>query len=79
MRAREAYRLIVRRGGVMPAILAHHERVDHVEIVEIDSGEVVLYWDCPAERARQLVRMLREELAEMEAADFLDRWIAVSD
>jgi hypothetical protein len=79
MRAREAYRLIVRRGGVMPAILAHHERVDHVEIVAIDSGEVVLYWDCPAPRAKQLIRMLREELAEMEAADFLDRWIAVSD
>jgi hypothetical protein len=79
MRAREAYRLIVRRGGLMPAILAHHERVDHVEIVEVDSGEVILYWDCPAQRARELVRMLREELSQMDAEDFLDRWIAVSD
>jgi hypothetical protein len=63
----------------MPALIANHDRVDHVEIVEVDSGEVVLYWDCPAPRASQLVRMLREELAQMEAADFLDRWIAVSD
>lgn len=79
MRAREAYRLIVRRGGRMPALIASHDRVDHVEIVEVDSGEVVLYWDCPAPRARQLVRMLREELFEMDAEEFIDRWIAVSD
>lgn len=79
MRAREAYRLIVRRGGKMPALIASHDRVDHVEIVEVDSGEVVLYWDCPASRATQLVRMLRQELTQMEAADFLDRWIAVGD
>jgi hypothetical protein len=63
----------------MPALIASHDRVDHVEIVEVDSGEVVLYWDCPASRATQLVRMLREELTQMEAADFLDRWIAVGD
>jgi hypothetical protein len=79
MRAREAYRLIVRRGGVMPSFIASGERVDHVEIVDLHSGEVVLYWDCPAPRARQLVRMLREELVGMDAEEFIDRWIAVSD
>lgn len=79
MRAREIYRLIVRRGGLMPAIIANHDRIDHVEIVDLHSGEVVLYWDCPAPRATQLVRMLREELAQMEAEEFIDRWIAVTD
>ena len=45
MRANRAYRLIVTRGGLAPALLADASRVDHIEVVEIDSGEVVLFWD----------------------------------
>ena len=74
MRAREAYRLIVKRGGLMPALLAGPDRVDHVEVVEIDSGEVVLFWDCPPQQATRLARALREEMPRLEAAEFLDRW-----
>ena len=48
MKANRAYRLIVTRGGRAPALLADTERVDHIEVVEIDSGEVVLFWDRPA-------------------------------
>ena len=47
MRANRAYRLIVTRGGRAPALLADAGRVDHIEVVEIDGGEVVLFWDRP--------------------------------
>lgn len=77
MRAKEAYRLIVRRGGMMPALLAHHERVDHVELVEIDSGEVILFWDCAPQRAKLMTKMLREELSHLDAREFIERWSAV--
>ncbi len=77
MRAREAYRLIVRRRGLLPAMLASHDRMDHIELVDIGSGEVVLFWDCDPQRASLMARMLREELRELEAEEFIDRWRAV--
>jgi hypothetical protein len=79
MRAGKAYRLIVRRGGIVPAFLADTTRVDHIEIVDIDSGEVVLFWDCPPQRASKLARDLRAELAGLEASEFLARWSTVDD
>ena len=45
MRAKARYRLVVRREGRAPAVLAAPERVDHVEIIDVDEGETVLYWD----------------------------------
>ena len=48
MKANRAYRLIVTRAGRAPALLADPSRIDHIEVVEIDSGEVVLFWDRPA-------------------------------
>ena len=77
MRANRAYRLIVTRGGRAPALLADAGRVDHVEVVEIDSGEVVLFWDRPPQAASQLARRLRAELAELDAPEFLSRWSTV--
>jgi len=71
--ARRAYRLIVTRGGAGPAWLAPN-RIDHVEIVAIASGEVVLFWDLPAMRARRLVRALREDLGTLDAEAFLAAW-----
>jgi hypothetical protein len=79
MRAKDAYRLIVTRGGRAPALLADVERVDHIELVEIDSGEVVLFWDLPPHEASRRARALREELAQLEAAEFLARWSTVED
>jgi len=72
--ARRAYRLIVTRGGSGPAWLAGPNRVDHVEIVDVDSGEVVLFWDLPAMQARRLVRALREDLGRLDADAFLVAW-----
>jgi hypothetical protein len=79
MRATHAYRLILTRGGLAPALLADAGRADHVEVVEIDSGEVVLFWDRPPRAASQLARALRADLAQMEAEDFLARWSTVED
>jgi len=77
VRAGHAYRLIVTRGGRAPALLADPGRVDHVEVVEIDSGEVVLYWDRPPQAASKLARALRTDLVQLEAEEFVARWSTV--
>ncbi len=77
MKANRAYRLIVTRAGRAPAMLADPSRIDHVEVVEIDSGEVVLFWDRPALAASKLARALRADLAQLEAEEFLARWSTV--
>jgi hypothetical protein len=43
MKANREYELLVRRGGRGPALLAGPDRVDHVEVVEIATGEVALF------------------------------------
>jgi hypothetical protein len=77
MRATHAFRLILTRGGLAPALLADPGRIDHVEVVEIDSGEVVLFWDRPPQAASQLARAIRADLAQLEAEEFLARWSTV--
>jgi len=74
MRAGRAYRLLVTRSGRAPAWLASPERIDHVEVVEIDGGEVVLFWDLPAAKACRLARALREDLGRLGAEEFLAAW-----
>jgi hypothetical protein len=76
MKANRAYRLIVTRAGRAPALLADAERVDHIEVVEIDGGEVVLFWDRPPHATSKLARALREELSRLEADEFIARWAA---
>jgi hypothetical protein len=77
VKAAHAYRLIVTRGGRAPALLADTARVDHIEVVEIDSGEAVLLWDRPPQAASKLARELREELTLLEPEDFIARWSTV--
>lgn len=77
MRARHAYRLILTRGGRAPALLADTSRVDHIEVVEIDSGEAVLFWDRPPQAASKLARALRADLAQLEEGEFIARWSTV--
>jgi hypothetical protein len=79
VRANRAYRLIVRRGGWMPAALADPARIDHIEVVEVDSGEVVLFWDCAPQLAARRARALRADLARLEDTEFLARWDTVRD
>ncbi len=77
MKAGHAYRMIVTRGGLAPALLADTARVDHIEIVEVDSGEVVLFWERPPQEASKLARALRADLAQLEAGEFIARWSTV--
>lgn len=64
MKANRAYDLKVTRGP----------GVDHVEVVDIADGEVVLFWDTLPGQTGRLARALRADLAALEAADFLRRW-----
>ena len=74
MKANRAYELLVRRGGRGPALLRSSGRADHVEVVEIDSGEVVLFWDTTPAQTGRLSRALKADLAQLDADEFLARW-----
>jgi hypothetical protein len=74
VKANRAYRLIVTRAGRAPALLADATRTDHIEVVEIESGEVVLFWDRPPQAASRLARALRADLSQLQAGEFLTRW-----
>jgi hypothetical protein len=67
VKANRAYDLVVRRGG-------RADRFDAVEIVEIASGEVVLFWDTLPEQTGRLARALRADLSSLEPGAFLGRW-----
>ena len=77
MKANRAYRLILTRAGRAPALLADADRIDHIEVVDLDGGEVVLFWDRPAAAASKLARALRADLAQLEAEEFMARWSTV--
>jgi hypothetical protein len=74
VKANRAYELTVRRGGRGPALLRSADEVDLVEIVEIDSGEVVLFWDTTPAQTGRLSRALKADLAGLEADEFITRW-----
>jgi hypothetical protein len=73
MRANRSYRLLHTRSSRRPASL-DPSRIDHLEVVDVASGEVVLFWDLPAPEAAKRARRLREELASLEVEEFIDRW-----
>ena len=64
MRANRAFELIVSRRGA----------IDHVEVVEIASGEVVLFWDTLPGQTRRMSRALKTDLAQLEEETFLEKW-----
>jgi len=74
VKANRAYELLVRREGRTPAFLAGPGRLDHVEVVEVDSGEVVLFWDTGPRQTGKLSRALRADLAQLEAGAFMAKW-----
>jgi hypothetical protein len=75
MKANRAYELIVSRGGLEPAFLSDPNRTDRIEVVSIDDGEVMLYWDVNVKHASKLLRLLRADLASLDAEEFFDKWI----
>ena len=44
------------------------------QVVSIDDGEPLLYWDLPSREAAPLVRKLREDLIAMSPEEFLALW-----
>ncbi|HEY4827750.1 MAG TPA: hypothetical protein VIH85_13325 [Solirubrobacteraceae bacterium] len=75
MKANRAYELIVSRGGREPAFLSDPNRTDRIEVVSIDDGEVILYWDVNVKQASKLLRLLRADLASLDAEEFFDKWL----
>jgi hypothetical protein len=75
VRANRAYELIVSRGGLEPAFMADAKRLDRIEVVSVDDGEVVLYWALEAKLASRLLKELREDLIGLDAESFIDKWI----
>ena len=74
MKANRVFHLNVARGGREPAFLADRGRIDRIEVVSIDDGELMLYFEVPAKRATKLVKQLREDLVGLEAEEFIALW-----
>jgi hypothetical protein len=74
VRANRCYHLIVTRAGLEPAFLAGPERLDRVEVLSVDDGEIVLYWELPPKRAARLLKELRADLVTLDAEEFIARW-----
>jgi hypothetical protein len=74
VKANRHYELIVSRDTREPAFLADPARLDRIEVVSIDDGEVVLFWELPAKEAAKLAWQLREDLVALEAEEFVAVW-----
>jgi hypothetical protein len=74
MRANRAFDLTVSRGGREPAFLADPARLDRIEVVSIDDGELMLYWELPAKEAAGLLKRLRADLVSLDAEEFIAIW-----
>ena len=75
MKANRRYHLIVSREGREPAFLSDPNRTDRIEVVSVDDGEVILYWDVDPKQASRLLRLLRADLASLDADEFFDKWL----
>ena len=73
MKANRAYELLVTKGGRVPALI-DPDRLDHIEVVEIASGEVVLFWDLMPHQTGRMARALKADLAQLDEEEFLARW-----
>ena len=75
MKANRAYELIVSPGGREPRFLSDPGRTDRIEVVSVDDGEVILYWNLAAKQASKLLKMLRADLVSLQADEFFDKWL----
>ena len=74
MKANREYELHVRKSGRGPALLRGPGEVDHVEVVEIATGEVALFWDTHPNQTGRLARGLRADLSSLDADAFIAKW-----
>jgi hypothetical protein len=74
MKANRAFELLISRDTREPSFLADPRRHDRIEVVSIDDGEVLMFWELPAREAGKLARKLREDLSQLDAEDFVRAW-----
>jgi hypothetical protein len=74
VKANREYELSVSKAGRGPALLRGPGQTDHVEVLEIATGEIALFWDTEPAQTGRLARALRADLAQLEAAEFLAKW-----
>ena len=74
MKANREYELRVRKSGRGPALLRGSGTADHIEVIEIATGEVALFWDTRTAQTRRLASALRTDLAQLEADAFIAKW-----
>jgi hypothetical protein len=75
LKANRLYHLIVSREGREPAFLSDPDRTDRIEVVSVDDGEVMLYWEVDPKHASKLLKLLRADLAGLDAEEFFDKWL----
>jgi hypothetical protein len=73
VKANRAYELKVAKGGRVPAAL-DPGRLDSIEVLEIDTGEIALFFDLRPRHTGRMTRALRADLAQLEAPEFLAKW-----
>ena len=74
MKANREFELSVRRSGRGPALLRGPGQTDLVEVIEIATGEIALFWDTQPAQTGRLARALRADLAQLESPEFLAKW-----
>jgi hypothetical protein len=74
VKANREYELSVHKAGRGPALLRGPGQTDHVEVIEIATGEIALFWDTEPATTGRLARALRADLASLESAEFLAKW-----
>jgi hypothetical protein len=79
VKANRAFHLIVAREGLEPAFLADRDRLDRIEVVSVEDGEIAWYWELPPKDASKLVRELRGDLVALEVDEFIDRWVGADE
>ena len=75
MKANRRFHLIVSREGLEPAFMADPHRLDRIEVVSVDDGESILFWELPPRDASKLLRELREDLVGLEDGEFYAKWV----
>jgi hypothetical protein len=74
MKANRAFEMLVSRDTREPSFFADPHRHDRIEVVSIDDGEVVMFWELPVREAAKLARQLRVDLSQLDAEEFIRTW-----
>jgi hypothetical protein len=74
VRANRAFELLVAREDPRPGPLVDPESIERIEVVSIDDGETILFWEVSAREGQRLLRELRRDLAGLDREAFVRTW-----